>query len=277
MKNLRRILGVPPTYVDRTWTNDRVHEECSVAAGKPIWRFSEIYDRQRLKLFGHVLRADQSDPLHEVTFHPGTWTPRRLTKRRNGQPRKNWAAVMMEEAYEGILHYFNCGPFLPFTWDEPALTQWIVDAARARIVFFATKPPITNKKAPFRTSNADLDAQFPEYLESNDDSEEDDGDNEAGASLKIWEYKGVTYDFKMRKIVGAFSPEATPFWYYKGHWYDNGMTKRNVEIVDDLHATTDDRRSPTPHPNFRPSVPLETWSTDGTAESRDEIPDPDTH
>ncbi len=68
IKGLRRILHIPPTHIDRTWTNDKVIEKASIAMGKPMIKFSETWMSQKFKLLGHLLRASRADPLHQVCF-----------------------------------------------------------------------------------------------------------------------------------------------------------------------------------------------------------------
>ena len=46
--------------------------------------------RQKKKLLGHVLKAEDSDPLRQVSFKPGTAREIEAEKRRVGNPRISW-------------------------------------------------------------------------------------------------------------------------------------------------------------------------------------------
>ncbi len=61
-------MHIPPTHIDRTWTNDKVIEKASIAIGKPITNFSETWRLQKFKLLGHLLRTEPTDPLHQTCF-----------------------------------------------------------------------------------------------------------------------------------------------------------------------------------------------------------------
>ncbi len=102
MKGLRRILHIPPTHIDREWTNDKVIEKASIAIGKPITRFSETWRLQKFKLLGHLLRAEVFDPLHQVCFHDDEKNPRVIGTRRVGRPREHWLLNTMCEAFDEI-------------------------------------------------------------------------------------------------------------------------------------------------------------------------------
>ena len=65
----------PPTHTDRTHTNDRVIELASVAQGKPIELFTKIWTKLKLKLLGHILRCDESDPIRQVVLEQRGWEP----------------------------------------------------------------------------------------------------------------------------------------------------------------------------------------------------------
>ena len=84
MSGLRRILKIPPTHIDRTWTNERVYTKAREEAGKDIMRFTDMWMKQKLKLLGHLLRATPEDPLHQVVFRDSTKIPRMITRRRAG-------------------------------------------------------------------------------------------------------------------------------------------------------------------------------------------------
>ena len=152
MKGIRRILNIPPTSIDRAWTNRAALEKATEEAGKPIKSFSSSWRKQKFKLLGHLLRAEVTDPLHQVTFEGDTKFPRLAIRRRAGRPRDNWLVNTMKEAYkEFIPAEFDELDF----WNEHEL-NWLVDAARRRESIFETKPKSTRINC-FSTNNDALD------------------------------------------------------------------------------------------------------------------------
>eukprot|EP00971_Amphidinium_carterae_P349037 6490812-Amphidinium_carterae.3 len=75
---LRHIINVPPTYVDRSWTNLRVLNTArgfilstrGRASADKLMPFSALYNTKCASLLGHLLRASFSDPLWKATLHP---------------------------------------------------------------------------------------------------------------------------------------------------------------------------------------------------------------
>ena len=104
LKGLRIILGIMPTHIDRTWTNDKVQEKASIEYGKPVYKFSDYYQKQKIKLLEHVIRLNEKDPIKQITFEAGTTVPRHSIALRRGKPRGQWAYEAMKEAYNTILN-----------------------------------------------------------------------------------------------------------------------------------------------------------------------------
>ena len=152
MKGIRRILNIPPTSIDRTWTNQAALEKATEEAGKPIKSFSSSWRKQKFKLLGHLLGAEVTDPLHQVTFEGDTKFPRLAIRRRAGRPRGNWLVNTLKEAYkEFVPAEFDELDF----WNEHEL-NWLVDAARRREAIFETKPKSADINC-FSTTNEALD------------------------------------------------------------------------------------------------------------------------
>ena len=68
-----------------------------------IKRFTETLRQRRLTLLGHIIRADQGDPMRRITFQPTV----RLEefdngKKRVGNPRHKWIDMTMSDAWETI-------------------------------------------------------------------------------------------------------------------------------------------------------------------------------
>ena len=69
IKGLRKILGVPPTFIDRTNTDESVRQRIKDELEIEVKPFTEVLKERRLKLLGHVIRAEDDDPLKEVIFN----------------------------------------------------------------------------------------------------------------------------------------------------------------------------------------------------------------
>ena len=87
MKMLRRVLQVPPTHVDREWTNLKVIRTLAETSKYKHVRLSEAWRRRKITLLGHILRSPPADPMRQVLFEQGTYAPRIEFIRRVGKPR----------------------------------------------------------------------------------------------------------------------------------------------------------------------------------------------
>ena len=58
---------------------------------KQIEKICEAHTKRKLKLWGHIIRTDNEDPLGQVTLRPGTATSIHPGRRRVGKPRQDWA------------------------------------------------------------------------------------------------------------------------------------------------------------------------------------------
>ena len=140
MKGHRRILGIPPTFIDRTWTNKRVKEEIENQTKKPYRTFSEQWNKSKLNLLGHVLRSSKDNPLYQVCFEQFSQIPRMVTKRRAGKPRMNWLDNSLKQAYEIITKEENEQEREDFDLNKDEHIFKIRDRAKKRKEPFSTKP-----------------------------------------------------------------------------------------------------------------------------------------
>ena len=101
MKSLRRILNVPPTFIDRTQTNQVVREQVE-QYGVDATNFSQVWKNQKLKLFGHILRANHKDPLRQVLFSYNSFAPRNIPLKRRGRPKLDWLQETIKDAYHAL-------------------------------------------------------------------------------------------------------------------------------------------------------------------------------
>ncbi len=111
---LRRILGIPPTYIDRSHTNEEVFKIANTAKGcdedkkkTKIIPITETIQKRKITLLGHVIRAgnrDKNDPMYQVTFESKDLAPKMTAYRRVGRPRNKWHQDTMEQAWAKIHH-----------------------------------------------------------------------------------------------------------------------------------------------------------------------------
>ena len=52
------------------------------------FKVCQLLEKQRMKLAGHILRADDSDPLRQISYQPSTAKPVEIGVRRVPGPRK---------------------------------------------------------------------------------------------------------------------------------------------------------------------------------------------
>ena len=99
LRGLRHILGLQPSFIDRTSTNKRKLDEmakivvsCSKtkSADYRVRLVSEMITDKKIKLLGHVIREPNNRPTRQVTFEQDSARHRVPNKRRVGRPRKNW-------------------------------------------------------------------------------------------------------------------------------------------------------------------------------------------
>ena len=91
---LRRILNI-------TWSEHVTNSENHRRTGQPL--LSDIVRARRLKLFGHVARADKSQD-HSRALRACIWHSPKNWKRRLGRPRHTWLRTV-----EADLRPFNLG------------------------------------------------------------------------------------------------------------------------------------------------------------------------
>ena len=109
MRCLRRILKIPPTFIDRTNSNRAVIEKCSGILypnhgdQRKFELFSQSYHNRKSKLLGHVLRTSNADPLRQISFQPSNAQRVQYGKKRVGRPRQNWLHFAKKHTFENIL------------------------------------------------------------------------------------------------------------------------------------------------------------------------------
>ena len=130
MKGLRRILKFPPTFIDRSITNQRVLDILRVSYQIRIDLFSHTWLHKKLKLFGHILRSSPDDPLRQVLFEYNTFIPK-IEYRRPGKPRTSWLLQAFKDAFEKL------GRAEEYDYDNPEHQNFVIQIARERQGIFA--------------------------------------------------------------------------------------------------------------------------------------------
>ena len=114
LRGIRQILNKTHTYWNRDHTNKHLLDEATKAAypNKPWKRIkllSQFYQERKIKLMGHIIRANDNDPLRAVTFLPNSLTPIPWdAKKRPGRPKIDW----IEETKKDIFHFATEWPAL---------------------------------------------------------------------------------------------------------------------------------------------------------------------
>ena len=108
LRGLRKILGLSTTFVNRSNANEHVsqkaNEEIGHTPGTPskIKLFSDLQKKWRVKLAGHVLRSNNSDPLKRVSYERNPAVNYNVGKRRVGGPRPQWLLYTSRYVWEKI-------------------------------------------------------------------------------------------------------------------------------------------------------------------------------
>ena len=134
LKMFRRVLNIPPTHVDRSWTNQRIIDTLWRSHKYKYVQLSAKWMQKKLTLLGHILRAPHDDPMREILFQPRQNIPRSVHVRRVGKPRANWLLNTFEEAYAFLHPEAHFDASITAHWNE------IADAANRR------EPPFQTKK-----------------------------------------------------------------------------------------------------------------------------------
>ena len=106
LRGLRKILGLSTTFINRANTNESVLQKANdvmgVAPGSmpKVKLFSDLLKDRRVKLAGHILRSENSDPLRRVSYEPDSAETFRVAKRRIGGPRQLWTVYTNKYAWE---------------------------------------------------------------------------------------------------------------------------------------------------------------------------------
>ena len=129
-RSLRRILKIPPTFIDRSYSNQRMYEEIRDQHGCKFEHFGETWRTAKIRLLGHLLRTSRDDPLYQVTFAADGLHPRETIFRRPGRPKQDWLIETYRDAYKRM--YEN----MQFERENAAHLQEIKERATQRLLPF---------------------------------------------------------------------------------------------------------------------------------------------
>ena len=107
---LRRILGIPPTHIDRSWSNTRVLERACALARHPKHPrrhqgptpFAEYDNQRRLRLLGHLLREDENHLARATVILPSGKDLAKSLPKRVGRPRTPWLEAALASAQQNL-------------------------------------------------------------------------------------------------------------------------------------------------------------------------------
>ena len=132
IKGLRKILHMKPPFINRRNTNAEVYRRTREACesrynptSSLVWNIRQCITEKRIKLTGHILRTDASDPMRQVSFRRNSATPYTPAFRRPGRPRKNWLQTSLAMCWNKLKD-------TPFT-NNAEQQQEILDCALHRL------------------------------------------------------------------------------------------------------------------------------------------------
>ena len=103
LKCLRKILKLPTTYINRTYTNDyvrtKINEKLKETKHKPIETLTSYHKRTRIEHMKKLIRNRFSEPGAAVTFNTITLAELPHGKKRIGRPRLNWYQVTIQDLW----------------------------------------------------------------------------------------------------------------------------------------------------------------------------------
>ena len=116
LKGLRQILKLKTTFIDRRNTNERVFELANKAINegtkhnnkkRKINSFFKYLEENTTGLFGHVLRAPDTDPIRDICFLQNSATPNISGDKRRGRPKLNWVITQMYQVWGKVKTEFG--------------------------------------------------------------------------------------------------------------------------------------------------------------------------
>ena len=106
---MKRFSGRQSTFTDRRYTKQNILDEATSIVfptrgdNRKLIRFSEYQMNRRAKLFGHIIRCGNYDPMRQVSFLPDLASRVEYGTKRVGKPRQNWLHHTKKDVFEHIL------------------------------------------------------------------------------------------------------------------------------------------------------------------------------
>ena len=165
-KGIRKILGIPPTFINRANTNQSVFEQATeVRYGDKnrkehtdlqMRSFSQYLHQKQTDILGHVIRAEATDPMRTVSLQPGSNIPRTHENRRVGRPRHHLLISTYERIWKDLPQNCVLNDF------KAGISNNIQDiAGRARNHTGVFAPPPAVKKEELTSSRRRPPPPFP--------------------------------------------------------------------------------------------------------------------
>ena len=109
LRCLRKILKLPTTYINRTYTNDYIRTQLNKyfhdyarsrsTSFKAVEPLSVYHKRARINSLVKLIRNRETEPGASVTFDPLTLQEVQHGKKRVGRPKLNWYQVTVQELW----------------------------------------------------------------------------------------------------------------------------------------------------------------------------------
>jgi hypothetical protein len=126
LKCLRKVLHMDTTYVTRANTNEEVFRRANAVLQHPSARrpnrpppqplrsLSQIYLIRKARFFLQIAQTSPTNPLHSITFEPGSLAPRVHFPKRVGRPKAKWAHSVLTSEWYRVHQYRGTLPEPPF-------------------------------------------------------------------------------------------------------------------------------------------------------------------
>ena len=108
LKGLRKVLHMNTTYVNRENSNQEVYRRANQIlqqerAKKPITPFRQAYLASKTQRFIRTAQSEDSCPVREATFQPGSIKPVSHPNKRVGRPKNKWVTENLKHIWSNIM------------------------------------------------------------------------------------------------------------------------------------------------------------------------------
>ena len=92
-------IRIPPTYIERTMTNDCVKYQIRNHLNTEITKCSSMWLQRQISLLGLIIRAEPNNPVRQLLFEKGTLIPRLEFRKRPVKPRQQWLSTTYADGW----------------------------------------------------------------------------------------------------------------------------------------------------------------------------------